>query len=184
MDRRVIIVEPKGPAPFAAPAPGTAGGITPVPGPSTFVGMSFKPLLDNDRVRVIRGRMEVGAREGFHTHASDIVVVHLSGGAIEDTAGGKTKVNHWKRGDVEFERVQDLLTTRARTATAPKRANRSRHPYVFKSLVFCGICGRKMQGQHAHGAAYYRCRFPKEYARASSRSGSSGASTRCSDRCA
>ena len=27
--------------------------------------------------------------------------------------------------DVEFERVQDLLTTRARTATAPKRANRS-----------------------------------------------------------
>ena len=65
--------------------------------------MSFKPLLDNERVRVIRGRMEVGAREGFHTHASDIVVVHLSGGAIEDTAGGKTKVNHWKRGDVEFE---------------------------------------------------------------------------------
>jgi|SRR5439155_4246222 len=99
----IIIVEPKGPAPFAAPAPGTAGGITPGPGPSTFVGMSFKPLLDNERVRVIRGRMEVGAREGFHTHASDIVVVHLSGGAIEDTADGKTRVNHWKRGDVEFE---------------------------------------------------------------------------------
>jgi len=47
--------------------------------------------------------MEVGAQEGLHTHASDIVVVHLSGGAIEDTADGQTKVNHWKSGDVEFE---------------------------------------------------------------------------------
>ena len=56
-----------------------------------------------DRVTVIRGRMDVGAQEGFHTHASDIVVVHLSGGDIEDTADGKTRVNHWKHGDVEFE---------------------------------------------------------------------------------
>jgi quercetin dioxygenase-like cupin family protein len=47
--------------------------------------------------------MEVGAREAFHTHASDTVVVHLSGGEIEDTADGKTVVNRWKRGDVEFE---------------------------------------------------------------------------------
>jgi hypothetical protein len=27
----------------------------------------------------------------------------LSGGAIEDTADGKTKVNRWKPGDAEFE---------------------------------------------------------------------------------
>jgi site-specific DNA recombinase len=57
-----------------------------------------------------------------------------------------------------------MLTRRARTATAPKRAHRSRHPYIFKSLVFCGICERKMQGQHSHGVAYYRCRYPQEYA--------------------
>jgi hypothetical protein len=42
-------------------------------------------------VNVIRGRMDVGAQEGFHTHASDIVLVHLSGGTIEDTADGKTR---------------------------------------------------------------------------------------------
>ncbi|MEU4780236.1 hypothetical protein [Micromonospora sp. NPDC023633] len=24
------------------------------------------------------------------------------------------------------------------------------------------MCGRKMQGQHSHGVAYYRCRFPQE----------------------
>ena len=65
--------------------------------------MSFNPIFDNDRVRVLRARMDVGAREGFHTHASDVVVVHLSGGDIEDTAEGQTKVNHWKHGDVEFE---------------------------------------------------------------------------------
>ena len=57
----------------------------------------------NDKVRVIRARMEVGAKEAFHTHASDTVVVHLSGGEIEDTANGKTVVNKWKPGDVEYE---------------------------------------------------------------------------------
>jgi quercetin dioxygenase-like cupin family protein len=66
-------------------------------------GMSFVPLFENDRVKVIRGRMDVGAQEGLHTHASDIVLIHLTGGTIEDVADGKTKVNRWKHGDVEFE---------------------------------------------------------------------------------
>jgi len=37
---------------------------------------------------------------------------------------------------------------------------------VFKSLVLCGVCDRKMQGQYSHGVAYYRCRYPQEYAAA------------------
>ena len=94
-----VIVEPKEPLPAAAPKPDPST----TPGKPVFTGMSFTPLFENERVSVIRGRMEVGAQEGFHTHGSDIVVVHLSGGAIEDTADGKTKVNHWKHGDVEFE---------------------------------------------------------------------------------
>jgi quercetin dioxygenase-like cupin family protein len=73
------------------------------PGDGPFTGMSFKPILDNDKVSAIRARMEVGAREAFHTHGSDTLVVHLSGGEIEDTADGKTVVNRWKPGDVEFE---------------------------------------------------------------------------------
>ena len=73
------------------------------PGQSPFVGISFRPLFENDQVTVIRGRMEVGAQEAFHTHASDIVLVHLTGGTIEDTADGQTKVNRFKNGDVEFE---------------------------------------------------------------------------------
>lgn len=73
------------------------------PGDAPFIGMSFVPQFENPRVSVLRARMELNAREGFHTHGSDTVVVHLSGGEIEDTADGKTVVNRWKPGDVEFE---------------------------------------------------------------------------------
>ena len=95
----LIIVQPRRPAapPVVSPPVGSA------PGEASFTGMSFTPVFENDRVRVIRARMDVGAREGFHTHGSDTIVVHLSGGEIEDTANGKTTVNRWKRGDVEFE---------------------------------------------------------------------------------
>ncbi|MEV7968092.1 recombinase zinc beta ribbon domain-containing protein [Sphaerisporangium sp. NPDC088356] len=30
----------------------------------------------------------------------------------------------------------------------------------------CGICDRRMQGHWSNEAAYYRCRYPEEYARA------------------
>ncbi|MDG4825001.1 zinc ribbon domain-containing protein [Asanoa sp. WMMD1127] len=63
-----------------------------------------------------------------------------------------------------FDQAQTMLGIHARTATSPKRAHRSRHPYIFKSLVHCGACHRKMEGMHAHGIAYYRCRYPREYA--------------------
>jgi quercetin dioxygenase-like cupin family protein len=93
----IVIVQPLRPADASPPTSGSK------PGEAPFTGMSFNPVFENDRVSVIRARMEVGAREAFHTHASDTVVVHLSGGEIEDTADGKTVVNRWKHGDVEFE---------------------------------------------------------------------------------
>ncbi|MGW3791235.1 zinc ribbon domain-containing protein [Micromonospora arida] len=31
-------------------------------------------------------------------------------------------------------------------------------------MIYCAVCQRRMQGQYNHGAAYYRCRFPQEYA--------------------
>ncbi|WP_371409897.1 hypothetical protein OG423_04940 [Micromonospora zamorensis] len=30
--------------------------------------------------------------------------------------------------------------------------------------MLCGLCGRKMQSHQAHETAYYRCRYPNEYA--------------------
>ena len=94
----LVIVQPRKNAPKpAAPRAGSA------PGSAPFVGMSFVPVFENPQVSVLRARMDVDAREGFHTHGSDTLVVHLSGGEIEDTADGKTVVNRWKPGDVEFE---------------------------------------------------------------------------------
>src|SRR4051812_13916604 len=94
----IVIVQPL----RAARPPAAAGS---KPGEAPFTGMSFRPIFENDKVSVIRARMDVGAREGFHTHGSDTIVVHLSGGEIEDTADGKTVVNRWKSGDVEFESI-------------------------------------------------------------------------------
>jgi quercetin dioxygenase-like cupin family protein len=93
----IVIVEPLRAKQATPPGAGSK------PGEAPFTGMSFKPIFENDRVSVIRARMEVGAKEDFHTHGSDTIVVHLSGGEIEDTADGKTVVNRWKPGDVEFE---------------------------------------------------------------------------------
>jgi quercetin dioxygenase-like cupin family protein len=93
----LVIVQPRGDGVAPPPLAGSK------PGDAPFTGMSFSPIFKNDRVSVIRARMEVGAREGFHSHGADTIVVHLSGGEIEDTSDGKTVVNRWKRGDVEFE---------------------------------------------------------------------------------
>ena len=41
------------------------------------------------------------------------------------------------------------------------------HPYVLRGRLYCGYCGRRMQGQYSNQAPYYRCRYPREYALAS-----------------
>jgi quercetin dioxygenase-like cupin family protein len=94
----LVFVEPK---PFTTGAPPSQVGSK--PGEATFVGMSFKTLFENEMVTAMRARMDVGASEALHTHGSDTLVIHLSGGEIEDTANGTTSVNRWKPGDVEFE---------------------------------------------------------------------------------
>jgi site-specific DNA recombinase len=66
--------------------------------------------------------------------------------------------------DDDFTRAQQQLTRRARVKDTPHKPHPTRHPYVFKSLLYCGTCNRKMQGQHSHDVAYYRCRYPQEYA--------------------
>ncbi len=92
-----IILEPKLDGPEVEIEGGSA------PGEAEFVGLSFRELFADDHVEVLRARMEVDAREGFHTHGSHTIVVHLSGGSIEDTAAGVTTVHEWQRGDVEWE---------------------------------------------------------------------------------
>lgn len=47
---------------------------------------------------------------------------------------------------------------------ATRKARSAQRSYLLRGLLFCGICGRRMQGQWNHGRAHYRCRFPNEYA--------------------
>ena len=126
-------------------------------------------------IRVILTNPRYTGRQVWNKQRTDEVLLD-----VDDVALGHIAVMRWNNRDqwlvskdivheplidqTDFDNAQQMLTRRARTATAPKRAHRSRHPYVFKSLVFCGVCERKMQGQHSHGVAYYRCRFPQEYA--------------------
>jgi hypothetical protein len=54
---------------------------------------------------------------------------------------------------------------RASTRSKPRsRRAKASQVYLLKGLLCCGLCDRRMQGQPNHGHAYYRCRFPNEYA--------------------
>ena len=53
---------------------------------------------------------------------------------------------------------------RARSGRAERSPRRSPRPYALRGLLFCGICGRRMQGSWNNDAAYYRCVFLSQYA--------------------
>lgn len=126
-------------------------------------------------IRVILTNPRYTGRQIWNKQRTDEILLD-----VNDVALGHTPVMRWNRPDkwitskelaheplidqTDFDAVQETLTRRARTNTSPRRTHRSRHPYVFKSLVHCGVCQRKMQAQHSHGIAYYRCRYPQEYA--------------------
>jgi site-specific DNA recombinase len=97
---------------------------------------------------------------------------------VDDVALGHTNVMRWNPTDKwikssavvhtplidqdTFDRAQHILA--GRRSRKPGTPNRPRHPYIFKGLVHCAPCQRKMQGQYSHGVAYYRCRYPQQYA--------------------
>jgi site-specific DNA recombinase len=61
-----------------------------------------------------------------------------------------------------FERVKAQMTLGARRSTTTTR--KSRHPYLFRGIVHCSECGRRMQGSWNNGIPHYRCRYASEYA--------------------
>jgi DNA invertase Pin-like site-specific DNA recombinase len=63
----------------------------------------------------------------------------------------------------DFAKVQEHLAASTKRPTSRKPRSSAR-PYLLRGLLFCGLCGRRMGGQHTHGDAYYRCRYPTEYA--------------------
>lgn len=67
----------------------------------------------------------------------------------------------------DFEAVQALIASRAHKSSSLPRENlKTTRPYQLRGLLYCGICGRKMQASTAHGTIYYRCVYPDQYATA------------------
>jgi site-specific DNA recombinase len=63
----------------------------------------------------------------------------------------------------DFASAQQVLTGRGGRPTSQTR-KRTTRAYQLRGLLVCGVCERRMQAHWLNSAAYYRCRFPQEYA--------------------
>jgi DNA invertase Pin-like site-specific DNA recombinase len=61
-----------------------------------------------------------------------------------------------------FEAARARREANGRTTIRKPRA--TPRPYLLRGLLRCGLCDRRMQGSWNHKQAYYRCRYPTEYA--------------------
>ena len=97
---------------------------------------------------------------------------------VEDVAAGSRTLLRWNDEEA-WVRSPGLAhepliapelfeSARARRAangrTTIRKPRRTARPYLLRGLLRCGLCDRKMQGSWNHGQAYYRCRYPSEYA--------------------
>lgn len=98
---------------------------------------------------------------------------------VENVALGTTTKQRWNTKDQwiwsehpvhdaivsveEYQRVQEILAKRA-NGQYSQRLHPTRRPYAFRGVLFCGYCERRMQGNWNNRQAYYRCRFPAQYA--------------------
>ncbi|MGC4864625.1 recombinase family protein [Micromonospora sp. DT53] len=126
-------------------------------------------------VRVILTNPRYTGRQVWNKQRTDEVLLD-----VDDVAMGHTGVMRWNArdkwvvskkithealiADAIFEQAQAILQRRGRGTGGQHVRQRTRNPYVFRGLIYCAACDRRMQGQYSHGDAYYRCRFPQEYA--------------------
>lgn len=125
-------------------------------------------------VRVILSNPRYTGRQVWNKQRKDEVLIN-----VEDVALGHETKMRWNPRDkwvwsteqvheplideATFQEAQQLLAARGAGRTTRER-HRVRHPYALRGLLHCGRCARRMQGQWNHGEAYYRCRYPQEYA--------------------
>ncbi|GIF52462.1 DNA invertase Pin-like site-specific DNA recombinase [Asanoa ferruginea] len=92
---------------------------------------------------------------------------------VDDVAAGYTTRHRWNHPDDwvrstdqaheplidadTFTRVQDAIHVRGTAGQTGKAPRRSDVPYLFRGLITCGMCGRRMGAGVHHGRVYYRC---------------------------
>jgi hypothetical protein len=64
-----------------------------------------------------------------------------------------------------YRQTQDILARRGDPAREGRSGEAPAGRYLLRGLLRCELCLRLMQGTWNNNAAYYRCRFPREYAR-------------------
>src|SRR6185437_9986389 len=124
-------------------------------------------------VRAILGNPRYTGRQVWNQQRKDEVLID-----VHDVALGHTTKMRWNEagqwiysdqvvhppiiGTDTFTRAQAVLAAKSKIAERGPR--RSPRPYSLRGILFCGICGRRMQGSWNNDAPYYRCVFLREYA--------------------
>ncbi len=68
----------------------------------------------------------------------------------------------------DFQAAQAIMADAGRARRSSREVHqRVTRPYILRGRLYCGYCGRRMQGQYSNQTPYYRCRYPREYALAS-----------------
>ena len=125
-------------------------------------------------IRVILSNPRYTGRQVWNKQRKDEVLID-----VEDVALGHETKMRWNTRDKwvwsaeqvheplvdteTFEHAQQILAAHGTGRTTRER-HRVSHPYVLRGLLHCGCCTRRMQGQWNRDQAYYRCRYPQEYA--------------------
>jgi hypothetical protein len=63
-----------------------------------------------------------------------------------------------------FGQVQALIAAGARRSRVERKPRQSKRGYQLSGLLFCALCGRRMQGSFNNGRNHYRCGYAAEYA--------------------
>jgi DNA invertase Pin-like site-specific DNA recombinase len=65
-----------------------------------------------------------------------------------------------------YERAQRTIKARGTRSDGGGKAPRhTARPYLFRGLITCGLCERKMVGNPNHGRLYYRCTASRDFVR-------------------
>jgi site-specific DNA recombinase len=107
-------------------------------------------------------------RDEILLNVDDVAAGHISRMRWNDTARWiwSSQPTHQPLVDqATYQAVQARIATRSPHSSRTPRA--TPRPYLLRGRLHCALCQRRLQGQWIRGEAYYRCRYPAEYAAAS-----------------
>lgn len=100
---------------------------------------------------------------------NDRYVMQHAGPAAGPLRCGQCRARHGTAALVPpdvYRRTRDILARRAGLLDTGRCPTEETGRYRLRGVLRCALCQRLMQGTWNNRVAYYRCRFPKEYARA------------------